>query len=294
MPIRDVLLALVVVSIWGFNFTIIKLSVAELPPLLAAALRFIFAAVPAIFFLPRPKAPWTLITGYGLTMGVSLYGLLNMAIYLGMPASLSSLVLQIQAMFTMGLAFVFLKEVPRPLQLVGAAIAFAGIGIIAWSRFEGAGLVPLLITLAAAVAWASANVISKKAGPINMITFTVWGNLIASGPLLLLSGIFEGPADIVEALSPPSWEAVGLVAFLAYPATLFAFAIWSGLLSRHPAATVAPFTLLVPIAGIASGVLILAEPIHAVDIWGGALIFLGLAFTVFKTRTKQSAAQSGP
>lgn len=293
MPLRDVLLALVVVSIWGFNFTIIKLSVAELPPLLAAALRFFFAAVPVIFFIRRPKAKWALVIGYGLSMGCALYALLNLAIYLGMPASLSSLVLQVQAMFTMGLAFFVLGEVPRRMQLVGAAIAFSGIGVIALGHGEGFDIGPLLIVILAAVAWAIANVVSKKAGAIPMIPFTVWGNFLACFPLMALSLGFEGLPAIIEALNPPSWSAVGLIAFLAYPSTLFGFAIWSWLLSRHSAASVAPFTLLVPIAGIASGVLILGETIYPADVMGGVLIFVGLIFTVVRIKPKQVPIQPG-
>jgi O-acetylserine/cysteine efflux transporter len=266
MPLRDVLIALVVVTIWGVNFTVIKLSVAEMPPLLVAALRFFFAAVPVIFFVARPKAPWRLVIGYGLFMGTALYALLNLALFMGLSASLASLALQMQAMFTIGLAFVVFGEVPRRLQIAGAVVAFAGIGVIAWGHGTGTELLP-------------------------MVPFTVWGNFFASIPLFVLSFMFEGGAEILAPVAPPSWNVVGLIAFLAYPATLFGFAMWSALLSRHSAATVAPFTLLVPIAGISSGVLILGEPIYPVDIAGGLLVFVGLLLTVFKLKPKQAPIQ---
>lgn len=293
MPLRDVLIALAVVSIWGVNFTVIKLSLAELPPLLVAALRFFFAAVPVIFFIARPKASWGLVIAYGLSMGCALYALLNVSIFLGMPASLASLVLQVQAMFTIGLAFFVLGEVPRRLQLLGAAVAFAGIGVIATGHGAGMGLLPLGVLMLAAVAWAIANVVSKKAGPIPMVPFTVWGNAIACVPLFGLSFLFEGGPGVLGHILPPGLPVVGLIAFLAYPATLFGFAMWSRLLSRHSAATVAPFTLLVPITGIASGVLILGEPIHLADVAGGVLVLIGLALTVFRIRPKQAAMQPG-
>lgn len=293
MPLRDVFIALVVVAIWGVNFTIIKLSVAELPPLLAAALRFFFAAVPVIFFIPRPKAPWVLVGAYGLSMGCALYALLNTSIYLGMPASLASLALQVQAMFTMGLAFFVLGEVPRKLQLVGAAVAFSGIGVIAIGHGAGTGLLPLGVLMLAAMAWAAANILSKKAGSIPMVPFTVWGNAIASIPLFGLSFLFEGGPGVLSHVFPPSPAAAVLVAILAYPATLFGFAMWSGLLSRHSAASVAPFTLLVPITGIVSGVVILGEPIHAADIAGGVLVLAGLALTVINIKPKQAPVQPG-
>lgn len=293
MPLRDVLIALVVVAIWGFNFTVIKLSVAELPPLLVAALRFFFAAVPVIFFVGKPKAPWRLVFAYGLFMGCTLYALLNLAIAMGLSSSLASLVLQVQAMFTIGLAFFAFGEVPRRLQIVGAVVAFSGIGVIAFGHGVGSDLIPLGILMLAALSWAIANIVSKTAGAIPMLPFTVWGNFIASIPLFALSFAFEGGPALVSYFDPPRWSVVGLIAFLAYPATLFGFAMWSWLLSRHSAATVAPFTLLVPIAGISSGVLILGEPIYPVDVAGGALVFAGLILTVLKLKPKQVALQPG-
>src|SRR5690606_27066368 len=160
MPIRHVLLALLVVSIWGFNFVVIKLSVEALPPLLAAALRFAAAAVPAILFIRPPKAPAWLVICFGLTFGFGLYAFLNLSIAWGMTAGLSSIVLQTQAFFTMALAFVLLGERPTRFQIIGAGVAFMGIGVIAFERFEGTGLMPLGLTLLAALSWGVANVLT--------------------------------------------------------------------------------------------------------------------------------------
>lgn len=293
MPLRDVLIALVVVAIWGFNFTVIKLSVAELPPMLSAALRFFFAAVPVVFFIPRPQASWLLVALYGLFMACALYALLNLTLFLGLSASLASLALQVQAMFTIAIAFFVFGEVPRKLQILGGAVAFGGIGVIAWGHGSGGELLPLGILMLAALSWGIANNVSKLAGSIPMLPFTVWGNLVGSIPLFVLAFTFEGGPAIFSYIDPPSWNAVMLVAFLAYPATLFGFTMWSSLLSRHSAATVAPFTLLVPIAGISSGVLILGEPIYAVDVAGGVLIFIGLILTVAKMKPRQAPLNPG-
>ena len=293
MQPRDVLVALVVVAIWGFNFTVIKLSVAEMPPLLSAGLRFFFAAVPVVFFIKRPQARWRLVAAYGLFMACALYALLNLTLYLGLSASLASLALQVQAMFTILIAFFVFGEVPRKLQIAGAVVAFGGIGVIAWGHGTSGPLLPLAILMLAALSWGIANNVSKLAGSIPMLPFVAWGNLLGSIPLFALSFAFEGGTGIFAYLDPPSWNAVMLVAFLAYPATLFGFTIWSGLLSRYSAATVAPFTLLVPIAGIASGVLVLGEPFQGADVAGGVLIFIGLLLTVIKIRPRQAPVVPG-
>jgi len=284
MPLRHILLALLVVAIWGFNFVIIKLSVEALPPILAAGLRFVAAALPAVFFIRPPKAPWWLVVGFGLSFGFALYGFLNLSIAWGMSAGLSSLVLQTQAFFTMALAFVLLGERPTRYQVAGAAIAFAGIAVIATERLAATALLPLGMTLLAALSWGLANVLTKKAGRVNALAFTVWGALAAPVPLIGLSLLVEGPQVVGAALAGFGWQEAGLIAFLAYPATLLGGAIWSWLLGRHPASVVAPFTLLVPITGLLSGYLVLGEVITPIEIGGAVLVIAGLVVTVLRGR----------
>ena len=86
--------------------------------MLAAALRFLFAALPAVVFVRPPKAPWFIVMGFGLAFGFALYAFLNLSIAWGMSAGLSSLVLQVQAFFTMALAFVLLGERPSRNQVL--------------------------------------------------------------------------------------------------------------------------------------------------------------------------------
>lgn len=292
MPLRHVLLALVVVAIWGFNFVVIKLSVEALPPVLAAALRFLAAAVPMVFLVRPPKAPWWIVVGYGLSFGFLLYAFLNVSIAWGMPAGLSSVVLQTQAFFTMAIAFVVLGERPTRFQVMGAGIAFAGIGVMALERAQGAGLVALSLTILAAISWGMANVLTKKAGRVNAVAFTVWGSLVAPWPLLALSLLVEGWPAVSAAIVGFGWDDAALIAFLAYPATLLGGAIWAWLLGRHPASVVAPFTLLVPITGLASGYLVLGERVTVHEIAGGLLIIAGIAVTLLKRQPIEVAVRS--
>src|SRR5690606_10222260 len=127
---------------------------------------------------------------------------------------------------------------------------------------------PLMMTIMAAIAWGSANVLTRKAGKVNALSFTVWGSLVAPVPLLALSYFVEGGPAIVEALTTFSWSDAALIGFLAYPATLLGGAIFAWLLGRHPASVVAPFTLLVPITGLASGYLVLGETITGMEVLG--------------------------
>ncbi len=287
MRLHHILLTIFVVAIWGFNFVVIKLSVEALPPYLAAALRFLFAAFPAILFIKPPKnetgkVPWAIMSGFGLSFGFLLYALLNFALYAGMPAGMGSLILQVQAFFTMIIAYFILKERPKYIQIFGAIVAFFGIAIIGYYRWEGAALFPFILTILAAIAWAMANVLTKMAGKVNPVAFAVWGIAIAAIPLFIISFIFEGTRDFIEFFINPDWWVVGILLFAAYPATLFGLAIWNYLLGLYPTSSVAPFTLLVPISGLISGYLILGENIAMLEIIGGAFVIIGLAIGVIR------------
>ncbi|MBN9317032.1 MAG: EamA family transporter [Devosia sp.] len=290
MPIRHILLAIAVAVVWGLSFIAIRWGVDEVAPLLLTALRYVFAALPAVFLVKRPAVPLRLLVGYGLAIGVGQFGLLFIAVKLGMPAGLGSLVIQLQVFFTIFLAFVFFGERPGWAQLGGAGVALAGIGVIALDRLEGAALLPLLMTIAAAVCWGLGNTAGKKAGRVDMLGLVVWSALVPPIPLLLASLLLDGPGAIPLALEHISWRGIGAIAFMSYVATLFGFGAWAWLLSRYPASQVTPFALFVPVAGIASGALLLGEAITLPEIIGSALVFAGLLINVFGPRLSKRAA----
>ena len=293
MPLGHSLVAILVTIIWGLSFVVIKLGVGSTPPLLLAALRFLAAALPAILFVPRPKTDWRNVVAYGFFLGVAQFGLLFAAIALGMPASLASVVMQAQVFFTILFAAVLMGERPGAYQTLGGVIACLGLVLIAWPRLTGGGAGPFLMTVLAAASWGVANIISKRAGRVDMLGFIVWSSLVAPLPLLGLSLWFDGPDRVVSALVHLDRNAVAAVAYLAYPTTVFAFGIWAYLLSRHPAATVTPFALLVPVAGILGSALILGEVMHPVEAVGGAVIVFGLFINVFGQRLFRSPRISG-
>lgn len=281
---RDLLLALLVVLVWGLNFVFIKWGVEEVPPLMLTGLRYLCAALPMVFFIRRPQVRTGTLIVYGLAIGFAQFGLLFSAIKLGMPAGLASLIIQIQAFFTIALAMLFLGEKLGRMQAIGALVAIAGIGVIATERFEITALVPLLMVVLAAFFWGVANIASKKAGQIDMLSFVVWGSLVPILPLFGLSLLVEGPPAIGAALSAISPRTIGVVLFNGYIATIVGFGIWSYLLKRYPAGLIAPFSLLVPVFGIGFAWLLLGEIITLTEVLGSILVFAGLLLNVFGQR----------
>ncbi len=291
MTPRDTLAAVSVAIVWGLTFIAIKVGVGETSPLMLSALRFAFAGVPAVFFVAPPRAPATKVALYGLLIGVGQFGLLFIAIREGFPVGLASLIIQGQVYFTILIAWIALGERPNRMQATGAGVAFAGMGLIGSERLAGASLAPFLLVVLAALFWAAGNVVAKTAGKIDALAFTVWSSLAAPLPLLLLSLAFDGPGPL-HGLAHPSWRLAASVLAIAYAGTVFGFGLWARLLAHYSAATVAPFALLVPVVGMAAGILIFGEPLRAVELFGALLVMAGLALNVFGDRWLRSAPRS--
>jgi O-acetylserine/cysteine efflux transporter len=280
MPARSVALVVLVTAVWGVNFVVIHVGLDHFPPLLFNALRFTVMALPAVFLVGRPQVAWRLVLGFGFLLGVVKFGLLFVSLDLGLPAGLASLLLQLQVIFTIGFASVALRERPRREQVAGAAIAFTGLAVIGIDRAASAPVLPFLLVLGAAAAWGVTNVMTRMAQPPDPLALLVWASLVPPLPLLGLSLLFEGPAEIGDALAGIDAAAIGALLFVALIAGLFGFATWTTLLKRHAAAAVTPFALLVPVFGIASAALLLGERPSALELGGAVLICAGLAATL--------------
>ena len=284
LPLRHLLLALAVVAVWGTNFVVIKLALAALPPLLLALLRFTLALLPAVLFLRRPAVPWRKLAAYGVLIGAGQFGLLYLAIDGRIAPGLASLVVQVQVFFTIGLAMAADGERMRAIQWPALALATAGIAVIAAHTGGDTTLSGLALVLLAALAWALGNQVARSMGRVDMLAMVVWSSAFALPPLLALSWWFEGPARWAQgfaAATPGVWAAV---VWQALGNTLFGYAAWGWLLARHPAATVAPMALLVPVFGMTASALLLAEGLPLWKLGAAALVMAGLALNLFWPR----------
>lgn len=280
MPLSHILLALLVTLIWGVNFVVIKVGLEDFPPLLFCALRFALAATPLLFLRGPLPAPWWRIVQIGVLLGVIKFGLLFVGMHLGMPAGLSSLVLQSQVFFTVLIAALVLGERPTMRALAGLGLAAVGLLLIGSERSLGDSLVGFLLVVAAALAWAFSNIATKRSGASDMLRLICWVSLVPVMPLLGLSYVFEGPQAMGAAMENLSWRGVGALLYIAFLATTVGFALWSFLLRRYPASLVTPFALAVPVSGLLSGWLLLGEALSPMGWLACALVFGGLAVTV--------------
>lgn len=292
MKIKDLLLTFLLILLWGLNFVVIRVGLNGFPPLLLAAARFAFAAFPLVLFLPRPKASLKHIIGYGLSTFALQFSFLFTGIHLGLSPGLASLILQLQAFFSIGLAALVFKERPSLWKLGGALIALFGLAIVAVNISGGTSGIGLALTLAAALSWATGNMFSKKVIADSPLSLVVWGSLVALPALAALSLFIEGPDQIVGALKGITWSTALAIVYLVYLSTHLCYGLWGYLLNRYPTSVVAPFTLLIPIIGFASSTVFLGEDFPIWKLAAALLVLAGLGFNLLELPIKRLFAKN--
>lgn len=280
MRVRDMGLAVLTSVIWGFAFVTNKFGLESFSAAQLTAMRFLFACLP-VLFVPRPKLAWPMIVLIGLVLFAGQFLLLMMAYALDMPAGLGSVTQQTQAVFTVALAAIFMREFPRAREGIGMAVAFAGLALIALT--VGGDLKPaaLGLAIAAATSWAIGNILVKRTGGTPVFSLMVWASLVAPWPVLAFSYAVDPQPSLIQAIAHASWLSLAVAFYLGVPSTLVAYGLWSYLLQRYPAATVAPFALLSPATGIIASALLLGETFAPLRLAGMALILTGLAVIVW-------------
>jgi O-acetylserine/cysteine efflux transporter len=290
---RDLLAALAIVFIWGMNFVAMKFGLRDFTPFQLGAARYVFAALPLALLVKPPKLDWKWVVLYGLLQGVGQFGFLFSAIKVGMTAALASVLMQTQVFFTAILGYLLLNErAGRPLQ-IGLLLAALGLACFAINYVgpQAAGNATtawgFILNLCAAAMWAASNIVARKAqhasAGFDALSFVVWSSLVPVLPFVVLSFAFDdaGTRWHWMGASLTSWLAV---AYLGWMATILAYGMWTGLLKRHPANRVAPFSLGVPVVGLAAGLFLLGETITAWQWAGIALTVAALAWVMFGAR----------
>lgn len=289
MTRRDMLLAALVASLWGLNFVVIDWGMSGIPPLLFAAIRFAVVAL-AVLVVPRPQTGWRVIVGVGLFMSLGQFALLYTSLALGLSPGLAALLMQAQAVFTIVIAAIALRERPSATQVIGVGLGVVGLAIVALFRGGDAPVLAVCLALAAALSWAVGNVISRRAGVVTGIgrggtlSLTVWSSLVVPIPALGLSFVIDGPAAIGAGLAAIGPQAVVSTLYTAGLCTLFAYAVFNGLLGRNPSAAVVPWILLAPVVAMASAALLRGEAPSVGEVVGGAVLVAGVLVSGIRRR----------
>jgi O-acetylserine/cysteine efflux transporter len=294
MPLRHNLLALAIATIWGLTFVSIKIGLQTMPPFALSGWRFFLAAVPLVFFVGKPQAPWRWLVAYGLFISIGQFVVLFIALNLGFPAGLMSLVVQTQVFFTIALAVAFFREKVRRWQLIGALIAACGLLVIGVTKMriaEGGALgVAFFLVLFAAFFWGAGNTVAKHVAreaanespprKIDPMNFIAWTSLASVPALVAISLATEASGALAFPFTQGTLSLWFHLCVLAYAAQVFGYGLWSNLLTRYPASAVSPFALWVPVAGMSATAYFFGETLSTMQLLGAGIVMIGLATAV--------------
>ncbi len=279
MRVRDILAAVLVSTIWGLAFVATKIGLESFSAPQLTVLRFVIACLP-VFLVPRPRISWPLLIFIGLTLFTGQFLLLFLAYEAGIAAGLASVTQQTQAFVTVLLAAVVFRELPSLRQSAGMVVAFSGLFLIGLTIGADLPSLALVLALASAVSWAIGNILIKRAGSPEVFGLVVWASLVPPLPALALTGYVLSASPLTPALDQVTWQSLAAALYLGLIATTLAYVIWGRLLSRYPAATVAPFALIAPCVGVVASSLAFGEVFGLLRYTGMALILAGLAIIV--------------
>ena len=265
--------------VWGVNFAVAKVGLAEFPPLLMMTLRFGLVAILLVPFVKRPAAPMSRVIGLAFTLGFLHFALFFSGLN-GIDASVAAIVIQLQVPFAVILAAILLRERPGWRSLLGMTLAFAGVLIIFAGAEIHADTVPLTLMLCAAFVWSVANYQIKALGSVDGMSLNGWMAMFATPQLLFASLAIE--RGQWHALAEADWRGYGAVAFTAVFATILGYGLWYRLIHKYPMSLSMPFTLLGPVFGVASGVVMLGEPMTLRLLAGSTVTLVGVAIIVLR------------
>lgn len=286
MTPRHTLLALLVVVIWALNFVVIDAGLEGVPPLLFLAMRFAVVVLPAVFFLKPPAIGWRNILAIGAFLSLGQFAFLYLALALGMPPGLASLLHQSQVVLTVIVSVLVLRERPSRRQLAGILIGMLGLAVVVIGRGQVAAWLPTVVLLLGSLSWAIGNVLSRRVQAASSLSLVVWSGLVVPVPAFLLSLVVDTPPVVFAALAHLNWVNILSTVYTAVLASLVGYGIWNHLLARYPTSAVVPFTLLVPVIGILAAWLVVYEAPTPTELLGGAVMLAGLAIAVVVVRRR--------
>lgn len=276
MKKNDLILGILVMIVWGLNFSVIKLGVSEIDPLLLTALRFTLATLPAIFFVKKPDVSWIYLIVYGWLFAIGIWGMATWSIQAGLSAGMASVLLQTNVIFGLFLGYFLLKETLPINKIIGSGVALAGL-LLSLTVTDGSVTKQgLILILCAAISWSFASIIVKKAGTKQVFAFSLWAMAFAPIPLFLIVYFQSGSDAFIQLSTQFNERVIFSVLFQAYPVTLLGYWIWNRLLVTYPLTTVAPLTLLVPIFGLLGGVLFYQEEVGMIKLVASLCVISGI------------------
>jgi O-acetylserine/cysteine efflux transporter len=277
MSILQILCAVLVPLLWGYQVVAIKVGVAEFPPLFFLGLRFLAMALALVPFVKRPtRRELGRVLLISIFLGGLNFGLFYVGVGLG-SGSISAVAYQASTPFTILLAWPLLHEKPSLLTLGGVLLAIAGVVVLAAVPGMSVKILPLVLVVGAALAFAIANILTKRDGPFDPLMLTGWSSLFTVPQVMLVSLLREhGQWASLFTANGHGWMSLAYTVLIG---GILGFGLWFWLIAKCTMARVAPFVLLFPVFALISSVLFLGEVMTPSLILGALLAITGVAIT---------------
>ena len=277
MSAIQIVCAVIVPLLWGYQFVAIKVGVTEFPPLFFLALRFLAIALLLVPFVKRPaRHQIGPVAAISIFLGGLNFGLFYVGLGLG-SGSLSAIAYQLATPFTVLLAWPLLAERPSATTSAGVALAFVGVVVLAAGPGLSANALPLLLVVGAAFSFAVSNVLTKRYGPFDPLMLMGWSSLFTVPQVMVMSLLLEyGQLASLVTADERGWLALAYTIFIG---GIVGFGLWFWLIARCSMGRVAPFGLLLPVFALLSSVLFLGDRITPKLIVGGLVAISGVALT---------------
>jgi O-acetylserine/cysteine efflux transporter len=285
MKPADILIAIMVAMIWGLAFVASRIALDEFSPELMTALRFTIAAVPCLF-VRKPKVAWSLLIAISFTLFLGQFLSQAYGIAHGVPVGLTSVIVQSQALFTIGLAAVLFGERPTPMQTLGIGIAAVGLLMICGTVGYDFSIGAFAVLMISPICFAVGNILLRGARGVPMFDLFAWLCLTSAVPLFVLTLIANGPAPTWHALTHMSLTGLVCILVIGGISTSIAYWLWGRLLHDYAAAQVVPFALLVPFVGSAASSIVFGERFGPLRLAGMLTVIGGIGLMVLAKRPR--------
>ena len=292
MKPADVCIAVLVAVIWGLAFVASRIALDEISPTLLTALRFTIAALPCLF-VPRPKVSWPILIAISFTLFLGQFLTQAYGIAHGVPVGLTSVIVQSQALFTVGFAAALFDERPSRMQTLGIAIAACGLLMICGTVGYDFSVSAFAVLMLSPICFAAGNLLLRRAPGVPMFDLATWLCLVAAVPLLVLTVVNDGAQPTWHALSHMSLTVLLCMLGIGLVSTCTAYWLWGRLLRDYTAAQVVPFALLVPFVGSAASSIVFGETFGPLRLAGMLTVIFGIAVMVLSKRRQPMAEAVG-
>jgi O-acetylserine/cysteine efflux transporter len=285
MKPTDVCLAVMVVVIWGLAFVASRIALDEFSPELMTTLRFAIAALPCLL-VPRPKVPWPVLISISFTLFLGQFLAQAYGIAHGVPVGLTSVIVQSQALFTIGFAAIVFRELPTRVQAIGIGVAVVGLLMICGTVGYDFSVAAFAVLMICPISFAVGNLLLRRAQGVRMFDLFAWLCLTAAIPLLALTLLTNGPQATWHALAHMSLTGFVCMLGLGGISTSIAYWLWGRLLRDYTAAQVVPFALLVPFVGAAASSIVFGETFGPLRLAGMVTVVAGIAIMLLSKRAQ--------